>query len=404
MKISWAIAVGVAMASAAGASAQTQTQAAPAFSQTTVRVQVVANLVEMPGYVNGSQQLMVVLDTGASLNVISPEIATQLGLKAASDAKAAGLGKGEDETLHIIDGVTLAWGYNKQLSLANQKIATLPLSYIGAETGHPLDGIFGSSLFEHYQVRVNYELGEVAFAQSRPSAQEGAAIPIAIYGDVPFVNATIDTASGQKVQALFMVDSGTTGPLILSRKFLAAHPAITERHPFVDVPDVSAVGGAIGLQMTRLSGLDLGPFHLDGPIAAVPQESLGVLSNDSVAGIIGAGILSRFLVDWDYANKTMGLTPNVSFATPFETDASGLRLSANGPQDSSVGVRAVQPASPAAEAGLQPGDIIEKVNGKPAPALWKLAIMLAQPDSTIELSVLRDGRRMKVKVHLRRLI
>jgi hypothetical protein len=68
----------------------------------------------------------------------------------------------------------------------------------------------------------------------------------------------------------------------------------------VNVPPVTAAGGVIDMEALRITGLDLGPFHLTGPVAAVPSSTVGALANPDVAGFIGAGILSRFTVDWDY--------------------------------------------------------------------------------------------------------
>ena len=90
--------------------------------------------------------------------------------------------------------------------------------------------------------------------------------------------------------ALFIVDSGTTGAMLLSRKFLEAHPAIAAGHPYVDMPSVKAVGGTIDFQLVRITGLDLGPLHLTAPIAIVPRETAGVLAMPDLAGFIGAGI------------------------------------------------------------------------------------------------------------------
>jgi hypothetical protein len=76
-------------------------------------------------------------------------------------------------------------------------------------------------------------------------------------------------------------------------------------HPnrFCEFPTSRCLGGVIELDALRITGLDLGPFHLTAPVAAIPRTVLGVLANPNIAGFIGAGILSRFTVDWDYEGK-----------------------------------------------------------------------------------------------------
>ena len=369
-----------------------------------VKVKVISNLIVMPGYVNDSAKLDVVLDTGASDNILLPDRASELKLNSSASSQVNGIGKGQDETMHVLSRVRLAWGDDKELRLDDQNLAALPIDYISRQTGQQVDGIFGSSLFQHFHVSVDYEHGEVTFASFDSGPTTGTAIPIKLYGGVPFVEAAFETATGEKVPALFLVDSGTAGELILSRKFIDAHPSVAEQHVFVNVPPVTAVGGVIEMDALRITGLDLGLFRLTAPVAVIPRTVLGALANPDVAGFIGAGILSRFTVDWDYEGKTMTLTPNHRYGAPFEADASGLRLVAEKPDWKTMLVSAVTPGSPASDAGVQPGDILQKVNGKVPPPLYELDKLLALPGTSITITILRSGKQKTMTIHLRRLV
>lgn len=371
---------------------------------TSIKVQVVSNLIVMPGYVNNSAKLDVVLDSGASDNVLMPGLALKLSLHPTMSAQTEGLGKGQDETMHISSGARLAWGYDKQLTLDDQNIAALPIDYVSQQTGHPVDAIFGSSLFQHFQIRVDYEHSEVTFTSGSAPSTSGATIPITFYAGVPFVEATFETATGEKVPARFLVDSGTTGTLILSGKFLQAHPSITKGHVLENAPPVTAVGGSIQLELLRITGLDLGPFHLAAPVAAVPNSVVGALADNDIAGFIGGGILSRFTVDWDYAHKTMTLTPNHHYGEPFEADASGMRLVAEGPDWKTIRVAAISTGGPAAEAGLKAGDVLKSVDGKVPPPLFELQKLLTHPGSSVSVTIVRSGKQSTMTIHLRRLV
>ena len=193
-------------------------QASGGTMSETLKVQVVSNLIVMPGYVNDSSRLDVLLDTGASENVLMPDRASELKLGSASSGQASGLGRGQDETMRVFSGVRLAWGEKEKLTLDDQKIAALPIGYISKQTGHQVDGIFGSSLFQHFDIRVDYEHSEVTFAHGAAPATTGTAIPIKLYAGVPFVEAAFETASGAKVPALFLIDSGTSGELMFEPK------------------------------------------------------------------------------------------------------------------------------------------------------------------------------------------
>jgi hypothetical protein len=153
-------------------------QVASGGTSTSIKTQVVSNLIVMPGYVNNSDKLEVVLDTGASENVLMPGLALKLNLHPTMSAHTEGIGKGQDETMHISSGARLAWGYDKKLTLDDQNIAALPIDYISQQTGHQVDAIFGSSLFQHFQIRVDYEHSEVTFTSGSGPSTSGTPIPL----------------------------------------------------------------------------------------------------------------------------------------------------------------------------------------------------------------------------------
>jgi hypothetical protein len=62
---------------------------------------------------------------------------------------------------------------------------------------------------------------------------------------------------------------------------------LSRSHVFVNLPPVAAVGGIIELDALRITGLELGPFHLTAPVAAIPRTVLGVLANPNIVGFIG---------------------------------------------------------------------------------------------------------------------
>src|ERR1700733_6509710 len=105
-------------------------QVSPGPTGETVKVEVISNLIVMPGYVNDSAKLDVVLDTGASDNILMPDRASELKLNSTATGQVAGIGSGQDETMRVSSGVRLAWGYDKRLRLDDQKIAALPIDYI----------------------------------------------------------------------------------------------------------------------------------------------------------------------------------------------------------------------------------------------------------------------------------
>ncbi len=373
----------------------------------TVPVEIASNLTYMKGRINGSRPLNVVLDTGSSLSIVAPSIARQIALSSSGSTETDGIGRGSSETLKLVQNATLAWGGNPtSLRLKAQQIAILPIEYVGIQTGHATDAFFGSNLFKNFRITVDYERQQAKFdAFEAPLPVGGESIPIEIKDGVPFVTATLQASDGSPVTSRFLLDSGTTGSLVLSKLFLDAHPQLTAGRQYVDAPSVTAVGGTINLKLIRLAGLEVGAFHLTAPVAAVPQQPTGpLLADPQMAGFIGAEIMRRFTVTWDYRNNRMWLIPNGHLGDPFEADASGMHLSTKLPDLKTVYVDAVLPGSPADQAHLRPGDVLTTINGKPRLPLWQINDLLRRPGSTITLSVVREGKEFPVTLHLVRLV
>jgi hypothetical protein len=372
----------------------------------TVPVEIAANLVYLHGRINGSPPLNVVLDTGSSVSIVAPGIAKQIGLHPSGSGEAAGIGHGRSEAITFVQGVRLQIDDSPSVELNDQTIAILPINYVAEEVGRPTDSFFGSNIFKNYRVTVDYASERVTFAapQSVQPADSGTPLPIQIMSDTPFVTATLVGSDGSRVQGLFLLDSGTTGSLILSTRFLAAHPQIVAGGPQLTVPSINAVGGKIELKLVRIVGVDLGPFHFHQPVAIVPQSAAGMLANPQVAGFIGAEILRRFTVTWDYPHNRISLAPNAHLHDPFEGDASGLRLTVSPPDYQDIQVVALLPGSPAAQSGLRVGDVIIGINGHTGMPLWRVVDDLRKPNTSPELTVRRDNKTFHVRLSLRRLV
>jgi hypothetical protein len=378
-------------------------QSAQTLPAATVAMEVVGGLVYMQGEVNRSQPLSVILDTGSFVSIVSPATAATLSLKSAQTGEAAGIGNGASETFHLVEDCELSWGEQaKPLKLLHQEAAILPIDYISAQAGKRVDALFGSNVFLNYTVTVDYAGHRLAF--THPGSGElpaGTSVSIAIYGNVPFVEAKVEGEDGKIIEALFLLDSGTSGAMILSRSFLDAHPGMMAATHFAATPSVEAVGGTIRSSRVRLPLLQLGPFQLSGVVAVVPDVSSGVLANEQIAGFIGAGVLKRFTVTWDYAGKRMFLAPNAGLTDEFDTDASGVHLTAAAPDYQLTSIDSVLPSSPAALAGLETGDQVVAVNGLSGLPLGKIAEALRRAGTTVALKVNRKGATVTASVALR---
>jgi membrane-associated protease RseP (regulator of RpoE activity) len=200
-----------------------------------------------------------------------------------------------------------------------------------------------------------------------------------------------------------VVDIGTTGALIISKQFMDAHPELSAGHRWAEAPSASAVGGTIQFKLIRLTGLVLGPFRLNSPIAVVPEKASGVLATPGLAGLLGGEVLNRFTVTWDYQSRRMWLVPNRRLDRPFEADASGVHLVARGASLTEIYIDEVLSGSAADQAGLRVGDRIVAANGR-TQRLWELGKILMRSGSVVSLTVARDGVEHHILLHLKALL
>jgi C-terminal processing protease CtpA/Prc len=124
------------------------------------------------------------------------------------------------------------------------------------------------------------------------------------------------------------------------------------------------------------------------------------------AGLIGAEFLRRFSVVYDSRGTRILLAPNRTYGDAAAYDQSGLRIHADGPSFHEFVVGRVLPASPAAEAGIEPGDTIESLDRKSANemTLTELRNLLTQPNARYSVGIRRGKSRLRINLQLRLLL
>ena len=127
------------------------------------------------------------------------------------------------------------------------------------------------------------------------------------------------------------------------------------------------------------------------------------MASKDQAGLIGAGFLQRFTVVYDSKGRRILLAPNRNYLDPPSYDQSGLRVHAEGPSFHKFVVGRVLPDSPAVEAGIEPGDVIESLDHKSANemSLTQLRSMLTRPNARYSVGVIRGRIRLRIRLKLR---
>jgi predicted aspartyl protease len=260
-----------------------------------------APLVLVPSDVNGMGPYNFILDSGATHCLISPEIATNLGIQLESQEEAVGAG-GAVQLSYARVG-SLAVGSVEQEN--TQVIITHDLERIGAALKLTVDGAIGVSFMKDFCVTIDYQRKVLCFARPSDGPDEASpsasSIPFTLAPSEPlillqaFVRAqgpfqfTLDTAAGRTV----------ISPRLADRLNVRSGKAIVG----------AGVGGPIPLSRAQLDSLTVGDATVQDHIVVIGGfiDAISAAAGAELDGIIGNNFLNRFHVTLDYPRSRLRL-------------------------------------------------------------------------------------------------
>ena len=280
--------------------------------------QLADSLIYMQASLNGSQPLWMMLDTGSSVTVFDEPVSKTLGIRFPGEGNAYGPGQGSSQKLAFASHATLSFA---GAELGDQTVATLPLEWFSREVGRSTDGFLGSNVFRNYVVEIDYanQVLHLHDPTTYSYSGSGQRLPLQfIWDNIPSVRAQVVAQDGTEVSGVFLIDSGATSALWLTKAFSNAHPEFLSAKDTIEVPNVVAVGGELSARVGWVPAIRLGGFVVPMPFTQFSQNTSGILAAPDLAGIIGAQMLRRFTVIFDYAHREMILEPNEHFGDPSE--------------------------------------------------------------------------------------
>jgi hypothetical protein len=353
----------------------------------------------------GSRPLWFLLDSGAGESLLDLGTAEALGLELGDRIEARGAGPGATRGAQLT-GVSASLPQDPSVAVTIP--AALALTGLAPFEGRQPNGILGHDFIAQAVVQIDYHGRRLVLhdAESFRYAGPGARVPLRLVGNSPHVTAELVLADGDRVAADFVVDLGSSLAVVLTKPLVDAHGLRRRVGPTIARPAGRGAGGSTRAEIGRLAGLAIGAAYLAAPLAYLYGDSAGVFSVAThFEGNIGGEVLRRFTVYLDYARQELILEANADQAEPFEADMSGAVLVADS-AGAGMRVAVVSPGTPAAEAGLAPDDLIVAVDGRAATdvGLGALRARLRQADTTVALTVRKDGRDRLVRLTLRRLV
>jgi len=281
-----------------------------------IHFELADSLIYMQASINGSHPLWMMLDTGSSVTVFDETVSKMLGIRFFVGGNVDGPGQGSSQKLAFASHTTLMFGGEE---LGNQTVATLPLEWFSREVGRSTDGFLGSNVFRNYVVEIDYANQVLRFHDPAAYSYSGSGqrLPLQfIWNGIPTVQAEVVMQDGTAVTGTFLVDSGATTALWLTKDFSEAHPQFLSAQETIELPSVVAVGGEVSARLGHVSAVRLGGFVVAMPLTQFSQNTSGIFASPYVAGTIGAQTLRQFKVIFDYPHREMILEPNDHFGDP----------------------------------------------------------------------------------------
>ncbi|MBI2570617.1 MAG: aspartyl protease family protein [Candidatus Schekmanbacteria bacterium] len=359
--------------------------------------ELVNNHIFLAVRVNGRGPFRMLFDTGGA-NVLTPTMASELGVATEGALQGRGVGEqSEDIGLAHVDKVEVG-----DLTIRDQVFYVIPLENLENVEGVGPFGLIGYEVFKRLVVRLDYERHLVTFTLPESFAYRGGGtvVPFTFKDQIPQVDGELEGLAGK-----FTIDTGSRASLDLHGPFVEMHNLKKKYSPKVEAVTGWGVGGGARSAVTRAGALKLGAVVVASPVTALSLQTKGAFTDTYVAGNVGAGILKRFNVTFDYGRQQIIFEPNANHDNVDTFDRAGIWINLDGAAFSVVDVTS---GSPAAEAGLRPGDRITAIDGKSAVSVTlpaaRLKLRSDPPGTKVKLTVQSGHETRAVELVLRDLI
>jgi predicted aspartyl protease len=246
-------------------------------------------IVLLDAVVNGQGPFAFILDTGASETVITPPLASRLGMGAQRDFTAA----------RPATARSLAVGGASVRDLDVAILDPPQAVSLRLDLGVNYQGLLGYTFLSRFVTTLDYGRQRVwldplppAGGQAEGRGAGGCTVPVAIRERLIYASGRVNG----KGPFTFLIDTGSAEVLLTPRTAQAAGAAVT---PSPDHRDIGrACAGRIALGKAEATNVTALVRELPRPGPASPAD-----------GILGFPYLSKFRATFDYRNRVLRLAP-----------------------------------------------------------------------------------------------
>jgi hypothetical protein len=317
--------------------------------------------------INDGGPYWLVLDTGSPGMILDTRVAEELGVETDEPVRVGGAG---ENPFMLANAKAKFDAVLPGIRLLDQPARVGGIdAVVGPFEGRRIDGVLGGyNVFSEFIVEIDYTAQTINIRDRDGYAPRagGTVVPVSIEGGHCAVEATAVLLDGATLTGQFMLDTGLRGTMVFNSPFVNEHDLLNRCGRTVYTTTGGGVGGQVKTHVGRLDDFVFGGFSLGVIHASLSQLSYGALANEARAGIIGAAVLQRFRVVFDYAGERLILYEQEHNAERLDFDKSGMFLVSDADDRSVYRVIDVIDGAAAYEAGLRIGDVIMSIDGKPA--------------------------------------
>lgn len=357
-----------------------------------ISVSVHNGAVLVPVLVNGVP-LNFLLDTGSESSAVGTGIIERLKLEEKGQGKALGnyslrsTGSVEVKSIQIAD-----------VELNSQVLAVVDLTPLSRATGVPVDGVLGNDVLLSSPFKLNYSKQTMTLGPLSQLGDLGTPIEMRRMRDQFFVPITLISLR-QEV----LVDTGTNSTNL---SWSTWEQLSKMWKPKSVIEGIVSSEGSTAL-LACLDSVRIGNIEVNNQAMRVQSQTRsGAFADRGFAGILGADFWRQFEVTFDPSRGMLYLKLDPGFEPdPYKYVTIGVQF-AKAPSGVFT-VMSVWKNSPAAEAGIEPGDHISAVDGESVSALTAEQLskkLHARAGTSIKLNLDRSGGLFVITVKTRKLL
>jgi hypothetical protein len=356
------------------------------------------NLVVMKGVVNGQKTGTFILDSGAGVSVIDSAFAAESGI----DLSATGI---SERTGMAYRKAAISSFEMPGIVIRDLNIRAMNLQQLTLLTGHPIDGILGYELLKEMVVEIGYCHKSISFFDPATYRYRGKGekLNVTYANNWPVVEMSFNQSNGKVRKGKVLIDTGSMMPVSLNEPGFCNQ---TMPAPLSAGIMGTAPGGVLG----RIDEVQIGDITLKNVYAGLPSEinpeevnPIAKAVMEAGIGLVGGPLLCRFNLIFDYSRNQVIFEPNCYLDYEFRPELLGAAILATGKNYHEFQVFIVAPGTPAAEAGLQPGDLIKGIDhyNSGQLTLWTMRQLFKEDGKMHVVTVNREGKDIRVPVSLK---